>query len=248
MKSLFGLDMQVIMFALVAIFAVAVASVAFIFITNRVMFRSGLRNLPRRGLQTGLVVVGLMLATLITTAAFTTGDTIDYSISKASYDDLQRTDLALNPYGETTTHGAPGSTTEVSQVYFKDSATGALEQQFANDPDVDGFIPSLFEPASAIDTRTALSEPNVLLSGIDTERLGREGIDLDDLHTHLATLDQVAVAALMIRHAALRFLAIFEPFAATVGPVVSRGGFDFSSAIFPPVIGSATFSPSTPSI
>jgi len=112
MKSLFGLDMQVIMFALVAIFAVAVASVAFIFITNRVMFRSGLRNLPRRGLQTGLVVVGLMLATLITTAAFTTGDTIDYSISKASFDDLQHTDLTLNPYGETSTPATamPGTT------------------------------------------------------------------------------------------------------------------------------------------
>src|SRR5437762_5599837 len=175
MKSLFGLDMQVIMFALVAIFAVAVASVAFIFVTNRVMFRSGLRNLPRRGLQTGLVVVGLMLATLITTAAFTTGDTIDHSISKASYDDLQRTDLTLNPYGETSDHGEPGATTEVSQVYFKDGATGSLEQQFTNDADVDGFIPFLLEPASAIDARTGLSEPNVLLSGIDAERLGREG-------------------------------------------------------------------------
>src|SRR5438270_367793 len=177
MKSLFGLDMQVIMFALVAIFAVAVASVAFIFITNRVMFRSGLRNLPRRGLQTGLVVVGLMLATLITTAAFTTGDTIDYSISKASFDDLQHTDLTLNPYGETSTHGPPGSTTDVSQVYFRDSATGALEQQFASDPDIDGFIPTLLEPASASDARTGLSEPNVLLSGVDTQRLRREGPD-----------------------------------------------------------------------
>src|SRR5205814_8103925 len=175
MKSLFGLDMQVIMFVLVAIFAVAIASVAFIFVSNRVMFRSGLRNLPRRGLQTGLVVVGLMLATLITNAAVTTGDTNDYSLSKASYDDLQRTDLALNPYGETSEHGAPGSTTDVSQVYFKDSATGEFEQRFASDPDVDGFIPSLFEPASAIDGRTGLSEPNVLLSGIDAERLGREG-------------------------------------------------------------------------
>jgi len=56
------------------------------------MFKMGLRNLPRRGMQTGLVVIGLMLATLITTAAFTTGDTVDHSISKTGYESLQRFD------------------------------------------------------------------------------------------------------------------------------------------------------------
>ena len=50
------------------------------------MFRMGLRNIPRRGAQTALVVVGLMLSTLIITAAFTTGDTIDYSIAETTYD------------------------------------------------------------------------------------------------------------------------------------------------------------------
>src|SRR5205814_10002453 len=116
MKSLFGLDMQVIMFVLVAIFAVAIASVAFIFVTNRVMFRSGLRNLPRRGPQTGLVAVGLMLATLITAAAFTTGDTIDHSISKASAADLQPTDLTPNTNRATYDSSDRRATTRASRV------------------------------------------------------------------------------------------------------------------------------------
>ncbi len=174
MNELFGLSMTTIMYVLVAIFTVALASVAFVFITNRVMFKMGLRNLPRRGLQTGLVVVGLMLATLITTAAFSTGDTIDYSISKLSFDDLQRTDLTLNPYGDSTSH-EPGAAAAINQVYFKESAASVLEQTFAGDPDIDGFVPFLFEPAAVQDQRTKLSEPTVQLSGIDAARLDHEG-------------------------------------------------------------------------
>ena len=129
-------------------------SVAYIALTNRIMFKMGLRNLPRRGLQTGLVVVGLMLATLITTAAFTTGDTVDYSITKAVYDTLQRTDLSLNFVGgEDVGHQRrrPSTSTEARPP--------ALEREFADDPDIDGFLPFLHEPVPAINQRTSLSEP-----------------------------------------------------------------------------------------
>lgn len=174
MNELFGLSMTTIMIVLLAIFAVAVAGVASVFVTNRVMFKMGLRNLPRRGIQTGLVVVGLMLATLITTAAFTTGDTIDYSISKVSYDDLQRTDLTFNPYGETTNH-EPGVAGPRNDVYFDQRGIPALEERFADDPDIDGFMPFLFEPVAAVNTRSKLSEPTVMLAGIDPARLARYG-------------------------------------------------------------------------
>src|SRR6266542_2934681 len=87
MNELFGLSMSIIMYVLLAIFCVCIAAVAMIFLTNRVMFKMGLRNIPRRGLQTGLIVLGLMLATLIITAAFTTGDTVDHSVRcHCSYD------------------------------------------------------------------------------------------------------------------------------------------------------------------
>ncbi len=100
MNELFGLSMNIIMYVLLAIFCVCIAAVAFIFLTNRVMFKMGLRNIPRRGLQTGLIVLGLMLATLIITAAFTTGDTVDHSISSRSYEQWQRTDLNINLRGD----------------------------------------------------------------------------------------------------------------------------------------------------
>ncbi|HEX5139907.1 MAG TPA: FtsX-like permease family protein, partial [Dehalococcoidia bacterium] len=169
MKELFGIPMDSIMIALLVLFGIAVLSVAVIALRSGMMFRMGLRNIPRRGLQTGLVIVGLMLATLITTAAFTTGDTVDHSISRAGYDQLQRTDLQLNFVGQDDVF-----TNDVS-IYVKDSATGDLERQFANDPDIAGFIPLLQEPAAAVDTTSKLSEPSVILSGIDVARMDNVG-------------------------------------------------------------------------
>jgi len=166
--KLFGIPMTSIMLVLVAIFAAGLASIAFVALTNRRMFLMGLRNLPRRGMQTGLVVVGLMLATLITTAAFVTGDTVDYSVEKFGYQLLQRTDLSINFQGE-------DSEQATQSVYAPESATAGLETQFAGDPDIDGFLPLLFEPAPVRDERTGLSEPKVTLAGVDPATLGRLG-------------------------------------------------------------------------
>src|SRR6185295_15698379 len=93
MDALFGLSMTTIMYVLLGLFAVSMGSVAWIVLRNRTMFKMGLRNVPRRGLQTGLIVLGLMLATLIITASFATGDTVDYSISSKTFSQWQRTDL-----------------------------------------------------------------------------------------------------------------------------------------------------------
>jgi putative ABC transport system permease protein len=186
--NLFGIPMTSIMVVLVAMFAVGVASIAFVAITNRHMFLMGLRNLPRRGLQTGLVVVGLMLATLITTASFVTGDTVDYSIEKYGYDLLQRTDLSVNFQGE-------DGEQATRSVYAAESAVDGLEAQFAGDPDIDGFLPLLFEPAPVRNERTGLSEPRLTLSGIDPVRLeALGGLRLvDGGRADLAVLDERAV-------------------------------------------------------
>jgi putative ABC transport system permease protein len=136
----------------------------YIALTNRTMFKMGLRNLPRRGLQTGLVIVGLMLATLITTAAFTTGDTVEYSIGKFGYDYLQRTDLSVNFQGNEGDAVSTGS-------YAPEASIEAFEARFPDDADIEGFMPFLSEPVPAINDRTNLSEPSVTLVGIDPERL-----------------------------------------------------------------------------
>jgi putative ABC transport system permease protein len=169
MDALFGLSMNTIMVVLLALFGVSLTSVLLVFLRSGHMFRMGLRNIPRRGLQSGLVIIGLMLATLITTAAFSTGDTIDYSIEKAGTEQLSRTDLQLNFVGENDVF-----TNDVS-VYIDENATAAFESEFTGDPDIDGFIPLLVEPMGATDQRSLQSEPSITVVGIDPERLSAMG-------------------------------------------------------------------------
>ena len=169
MDELFGLSMNVIMFVLVGIFAVSMLSVAFIALQNRTMFKMGLRNLPRRGLQTALIVIGLMLATLIITAAFTTGDTIDYSITKKSFDQWQRQDLVINVRGDES-EDAIGP-----DVYVPETAAADLEGLLADAPDVEAIVPALYTKAAVTVPFTGLSEPNVNLVGVDAERLNAVG-------------------------------------------------------------------------
>jgi putative ABC transport system permease protein len=184
MEQLFGIQMNVLMVVLAAIFAVSVASLGYIVLSSPVMFKMGVRNVRRRGLQSGLVIVGLMLATLITSAAFTTGDTVDHSISRAGYEQLQRTDLQLSFVGES------GPASSDIAVYLEADAVSGLEERFANDPDIEGFIPLLQEPVTIVNQRTGLSEPSVVLSGVDPERMSGLGgvryasggvVDLEEL-------------------------------------------------------------------
>jgi len=106
---------------------------------------------------------------LIITAAFTTGDTVDHSISSLVYDELQRSDLTINVGDE------DNESRGAAPIYFSAAAVDGLEAQFADDPDIDGFLPFLFEPVAASAERTGLSEPIVKLTGVDLARLGRLG-------------------------------------------------------------------------
>src|SRR3954467_1708439 len=85
MNDFFGIPMNTIMYILLAFLAVALGTVALVAARNRVMFKLGIRNIPRRRAQTTLIVLGLMLSTLIISAAFTTGDTVQRSITGEVY-------------------------------------------------------------------------------------------------------------------------------------------------------------------
>ena len=64
----------------------------------------GVRNIPRRRAQTTLIVIGLMLSTVIISAAFTTGDTVDRSITSEVYELLGSLDEVVRVgHRETTT-------------------------------------------------------------------------------------------------------------------------------------------------
>lgn len=202
MSELFGLPMSTIMVVLAALFVLSAIVSAALFVSGRTMFRMGLRNIRRRAAQSSLIVVGLMLATTIVTAAFTLGDTVDYSITKVAYDFLQRTDLSLHHI-----QSEEGSATG-DQFYARDDLAGRLATTFADDPDIEGFIPFLFEPVPVQNARTALTEPVVILAGTDAaamhafgglELVGGGAADLASLSDDEVFANERSADALNIR-------------------------------------------------
>lgn len=183
MSEMFGLSMTTIMYVLLGMFGTVVALIAVIFVRNRIIFMLGLRNIPRRVAQTVLIILGLMLSTVIIAAAFTTGDTVDYSITKQTYDLAGNTDIILD--GEVSGASDPGGNDQGIHggVGGQGGAAsdlnigGADYRGFLDAADqaglkyVDGYAGLLVEPVPAINLDTRLSEPDVSLVGVDDTRL-----------------------------------------------------------------------------
>jgi putative ABC transport system permease protein len=174
-NDLFGLPIGTLAIVLGGLLAAAVLTVAALGIANRTMFKFGLRNIPRRGLQSLLVVVGLALATLITTAAFVTGDTVDHSLTKDVYALFGRSDIDITWNGERDFGLDQGAVNEGDVIYADESGVDALEQHFANDPDIDAFLPVLTVGAPVTNLRTNDAKPAIQLTGVDFARLARAG-------------------------------------------------------------------------
>jgi len=164
MNSLFGIPMNAIMVVLLVLLGISLATVAVAALRNRVMFLVGLRNIPRRRAQTTLIVIGLMLSTLIISAAFTTGDTVDYSISSMVYDVMGHVDEVVQFESE---EGGVGT----SAISIPSSTVQQLEAGVGNDPNIDGIAPALVETVPAVNERVRLSAPAVSVVGLDPARM-----------------------------------------------------------------------------
>ena len=168
MNKLFGIPMTNIMVALSVVLALVLAITAYIALRNPVIFRLGIRNVPRRKAQTALIVVGLMLSTLIMSAAFATGDTLNYSIGDVVYKSLGRVDEVIQPKQDPNSVGQ--GTDKIPAAALTD-----LETRFKGDPDIAGFAPSLGKAVPALNPRTSQAEPIVSLAGVDATRVDAIG-------------------------------------------------------------------------
>src|SRR3990172_1613224 len=141
MNALFGIPMNTVMLVLVGLLAACLASVGYVVLRNRVMFFIGLRNIPRRLAQTTLIVVGLMLSTLIISAAFTTGDTADASIADQTFTLMGHMDEALLRRSQNDGAGGIGS-----DAAIPDDVVAAIEEETADDPKIYDVPPLIFQP------------------------------------------------------------------------------------------------------
>jgi putative ABC transport system permease protein len=75
-KTLFGIPVDILMWLFVGLTVLIVIGALVSALRQPVLMRLSVRNIPRRMGRSALIVIGLMLATTIISAAFGTGDTI----------------------------------------------------------------------------------------------------------------------------------------------------------------------------
>ncbi|MCH7512084.1 MAG: ABC transporter permease, partial [Chloroflexi bacterium] len=167
MDSLFGVSMTLIMYVLLGALAVSLSVVLYVVVRNRVMFLLGVRNMPRRVARTVLIVVGLMLSTLIISAAFTTGDTVDRSLTNTVFTLLGHVDEVVQLSGEE--GGAPNEISSTIPQEANEKLRAAVEA--AADPNIDGYLPMLFEQVPIINPESRLSEPSATFVGLDADSM-----------------------------------------------------------------------------
>jgi ABC-type lipoprotein release transport system permease subunit len=186
MEEFFGVSMNIIAGVALALTLGILALLAFVAVRNPVMFKMGLRNIPRRKAQTTLIVFGLMLSTVIITAAFGTGDTMNESITSEIYTLGGEIDEIVQYNNE----DFPGPEDEQTLPM---SLVGELEQEFAGDPDIDSFMPMSHEVLPVQNTRTRLNEGLARIVGWRNEDAARFG-NLKDVDGNVVTLQGNEIA------------------------------------------------------
>jgi putative ABC transport system permease protein len=132
-------------------------------VANRVLLRMALRNLPRRRAQTGLIVFGLMLASLIITAALAVGDTLSYSLQSIEMRQIGGIDEAVARQFD---RGPAGAGLTDADFFTAAQASSVIDRA-RSDPNVDSAAGVIVAPASVSDVNTSqASSENVLAFGV----------------------------------------------------------------------------------
>jgi len=155
MNTIFGISMDTIMAVTLGLFAVITAVVAALALRHRLLLALALRGIPRRRAQTALIVVGLMLGTVIITAAFGTGDTMTYSIRGVTAHNLGNVDELVVGNAVTTYTAAPMPASMVDRVRTGLASTG-----------VGGVTGAIAQPLALQDLTTRQTKAHVALLGV----------------------------------------------------------------------------------
>jgi putative ABC transport system permease protein len=174
-NELFGIPTETLAIVLAVLLGLSLAAIATLAIRNRILFKLGVRNVPRRPGRTALIVVGLMLGTTIVAAAMTTGDTMSHTIRTSAVTALGQTDElvstrgaedALEAGGEIGAGGQAASVRYFPEVQLYDIYGAARDSRV-----VDGVAPAIVEQVAVVAPRTRQTEPRVTLFASDPGRL-----------------------------------------------------------------------------
>ena len=162
MENLFGVPMGGLTVGVVAVLLVFLAILAFFARRNPVLFKLGLRNIPRRRAQTVLIIVGLMLSTAIITSALALGDTVSSLIRNGALDSLGATDIVV----ESPTFAGFGD------EFLTVEQSGAVLASVDGDSRVDGAMPQIRIDLPILNSGNGMTSVGAPLLGLDPSRMG----------------------------------------------------------------------------
>ncbi|MEW5869917.1 MAG: FtsX-like permease family protein [Chloroflexota bacterium] len=166
MQKLFGLEIASIAGGLSAALVLVLICLGLLALRYPVFFKLGLRPIPRRRAQSTLIVVGLMLATLIITAAFITGDTLSYTIRMEAVKGLGEIDELIRVGGGSDSYGSEAPS------YFKMAEYESLAAQLHGYPLVDQFLPAIIEALPVVNATRRRSLSSIEVTGLRPEDVG----------------------------------------------------------------------------
>ena len=173
MDSLFGIPMGVLMVICLVIFACALTVTVGLALRNRIFLKLALRNISRRRGRAALIVVGLMLGTLIISAALSTGDTMSHTIRSSVLIGLGNIDEVISREGVDLDVSSPDMSGD--DIYFDEALVIPIEEIVANSSLVDGIAPVIIETVAVQNRTSRQNEPRVTLFAIDSARVAGFG-------------------------------------------------------------------------
>jgi putative ABC transport system permease protein len=167
-EELSGVPTDRLMWVLLAVFGTAALILGLSALRNRVSFRMAARNLPRRRTQTILVVLGLMLATMLFSASFTTGDTLTNSLRVESLKNLGQVDVQVQARGSNVSGQQQfGQTTSERADYFDAKVSDKARDRLSGEDRVEGVAPAAIETVPVKAKDSDLSEPSTDVLGLN---------------------------------------------------------------------------------
>ncbi len=165
MDELFGVPIERYAVVLGVVFTIFAGVLLFILVRNMILVKMALRQVLRRPARGLLVVVGLMLATAIIMSAFTTGDSMTYSVKSSVTDSLRTMDELIQVDEDAALWDNQSIAEDFSEEVFTEVAA-ALDP----DPEVDALLPVLTENVAVVNLESRQFEANALLTGVDPAR------------------------------------------------------------------------------
>ena len=168
MEKLFGIPLPTLMFILSGVFIATLLIVIGMALRNPVMLKMGIRPIPRRPGMTALIIIGVMLSTIIISAAFGTADTLSYSIR----------DIGINGLGtidEIIISARSQEGDRFGQSFISEERYEELRSELSGDDRIDGIMPQFTQNVPASNPAEDLSEGQFNLLGIDPALLGGFG-------------------------------------------------------------------------